>query len=366
MNEIIVKDVEFNGDVIKAVQDAAGIIWVGVSWICNGIGMDRGMKNRQVANIQTDIVLKGGCIKFDAGVFDPNNTTLAIQLDYVPLWLAKISITPTMQRDCPELVEKLVTYQLKAKDVLAAAFLPQKESETDALWKEIREIKNILNTKFDRWNSDMSRALNLLLKTQNVTLIEGDHRFPVQKTFNRDYKAWKDQVYFLATEIMKYDYRYTQNRAVLSAAYYRMRDVYGFVYEQAEREYLDRHGDTGERPHTIDVVYDDKTYRTVLVPILKDMLEDAKCMSTSEKMDNIIEPLVRKFNDKTPHHCAVYRRIFVAMERNGEVSWKNRITRYQKAHATKRIPNKKIIVAESANLMRKFAETAEKLMKEIE
>lgn len=49
---------------------------------------------------------------------------LCIALDFIPLWLAKISITPTMQADTPEVADKLVQYQLKAKDVLAAAFLP--------------------------------------------------------------------------------------------------------------------------------------------------------------------------------------------------------------------------------------------------
>lgn len=50
---------------------------------------------------------------------------MCLQLDYVPLWLAKISITPNMKENSPELVEKLIKYQLKAKDALAAAFLPQ-------------------------------------------------------------------------------------------------------------------------------------------------------------------------------------------------------------------------------------------------
>lgn len=43
---------------------------------------------------------------------------------FYSLWLAKISITPSMKENNPVLVEKLVEYQLKAKDVLAAAFLP--------------------------------------------------------------------------------------------------------------------------------------------------------------------------------------------------------------------------------------------------
>ena len=59
-----------------------------------------------------------------------NQETLCLKLDFVPLWLAKISITPTMEQETPDLAETLMEYQLKAKDVLAAAFLPQQAKST--------------------------------------------------------------------------------------------------------------------------------------------------------------------------------------------------------------------------------------------
>ncbi len=90
--------------------------------------MSKTQKDTQVEKIQRDRVLEKGCRKFPAGVFDPNNDTLALKVDYVPLWLAKISITPTMERETPELAEKLEQYQLKAKDVLANAFLSSEQS----------------------------------------------------------------------------------------------------------------------------------------------------------------------------------------------------------------------------------------------
>jgi len=43
-------------------------------------------------------------------------------------WLAKISITPKMQKENKEVMNKLIEYQLKAKDVLAKAFLPNIET----------------------------------------------------------------------------------------------------------------------------------------------------------------------------------------------------------------------------------------------
>jgi anti-repressor protein len=68
MNDLIVKEVDFNGDTLVAAQDKrTGKIYVGVSWICKGIGFDKNQKDRQVKNVQSDIVLKRGCVKFDAG-----------------------------------------------------------------------------------------------------------------------------------------------------------------------------------------------------------------------------------------------------------------------------------------------------------
>lgn len=123
-NKLIIKPVEFLGDTLMAAQDADGNIWAGVKWICNGIGLSQDQGRAQVKKVQEEEPLCRGCVKFDTGVFDPNNATVAIKLDFIPLWLAKISITPTMRAEAPDVADKLVQYQLKAKDVLAAAFLP--------------------------------------------------------------------------------------------------------------------------------------------------------------------------------------------------------------------------------------------------
>lgn len=130
MNELEIKQVPFMGSELTAARDADGQIWAGVSYICKGIGLSKNEKDRQVKNVQSDKVLSKGCVKFDAGVFDANNVTVALKLDFVPLWLAKISITPTLEAETPELAERLEQYQLKAKDVLAAAFVSKSNNAT--------------------------------------------------------------------------------------------------------------------------------------------------------------------------------------------------------------------------------------------
>lgn len=91
--------------------------------------MSNVQKDTQVDKIRTDKTLNRGYRKFPVGVFDRGSEVVTIKLDFIPLWLAKISITKKMEKDNPELVDKLLEYQLKAKDILAEAFLPANNGE---------------------------------------------------------------------------------------------------------------------------------------------------------------------------------------------------------------------------------------------
>ena len=124
MNELEIKKVPFLGAELMVARDAEGKIWAGVRWLCDGIGISEGQRKRQVANIQTDTVLRKGGSNLILPTNGGMQEVLCLKLDFVPLWLAKINITPTMEAETPELAETLMEYQLKAKDVLAAAFLP--------------------------------------------------------------------------------------------------------------------------------------------------------------------------------------------------------------------------------------------------
>lgn len=124
MNDLEIRRVPFMGAELMAARDNDGQIWAGVRWMCDGIGLSEGQRKRQVANIQTDTILSKGGSNLVLPINGGLQEVLCLKLDFVPLWLAKISITPTMERETPELAERLEQYQLHAKDVLAAAFLP--------------------------------------------------------------------------------------------------------------------------------------------------------------------------------------------------------------------------------------------------
>lgn len=156
MNNLAVKEVNFNGDTLIAAQDKdTQKVYVAVKWICEGIGLTKGQMQNERKKIQEDLVLKQG----ERNLVLPTNGGLqevqCIELDFLPLWLAKISITPKMKENNPDVVEKLIQYQLKAKDVLANAFvhnitqiIPRTYKEAlQALLSEIEEKERLEQEK---------------------------------------------------------------------------------------------------------------------------------------------------------------------------------------------------------------------------
>lgn len=123
-----IKTVPFMGSELVAARDTDNQIWVGVRWMCDGIGLSKGQMQRERIKIKEDQVLSNGELNLVLPTNGGMQETLCIKLDFVPLWLAKIAITPNMKKENPELVERLMEYQLKAKDVLAAAFISQEYS----------------------------------------------------------------------------------------------------------------------------------------------------------------------------------------------------------------------------------------------
>lgn len=117
MNDLIVKEVEFQGNkIISTIIDSK--VYISVKNVCDNLGMDETQRRGQRGKVQNDELLKGG-LKFTPLITKGGiQETLMIELDYLPIWLAKINPA----RFDKELKEKLMIYQLKAKDVLSDAF----------------------------------------------------------------------------------------------------------------------------------------------------------------------------------------------------------------------------------------------------
>lgn len=386
---IVLKNVEFDGALLRAAQ-VENIVWVGVRWVCLGLGLSRGQINRQIDNIQKDEILSRGCTKFDAGSFDENNETLALQLDYLPAWLFKISITPKMKADHPELVEKLIRYQLKAKDVLAQAFLPEisntpERTEIEEL-KELKELKCVVNglaAQITDLYNNVSKMGNLLLDMREHKPVLTIEQKGKAKASEVSY-LWKQEMYEKMDILIEFG-KFESRADIMKYIYKYMNRNYGIVWEQEIKDYINRNN-SDKKPSTIEIIYDNEMLRSIFDAVLSDMegkvgevgetrgaeefreadgINQRKNDPVIVPIDDIIKPLIQKNCDLSNAGMATYRVVYRHMDENYSVNWKNLQTRYCKKYGIYGDPRKisrKRLIETNERLRKKFEQAVNDLL----
>lgn len=376
MNGLAVKDIEFNGATLRAAQDVAGKIWVGVRWICQGMGFDENRIDNERKKMQKDIVVSKGVKFYSLGQDRAKSDVLCIDLDYLPLWLAKISITPTMQKENPDLVQKLITYQLKAKDVLAEAFLPKKEEIVPAQSNMIQlQFPNLpdysgnfqeLNEKINKLYSDMGKLANLLIEMKEGSKISVDipnsvnHGNLLEVLEHSAITEWKKKIYSMIDRLIDAG-KCKERSECLQYIYKYMNKNYGIVWDQEMKEYAIQNG---KKPSTIDLTYNNETYRSIFESILVDLVENNASQEEMVCMtDKIIAPLIAKYNDNSNAGCATYRLVYARIDKIKPICWSNREARYINKHE-KKTATKKNIINDSKSLMKIFRAAVKQMLEE--
>lgn len=373
MTGLAVKDVQFNGATLRAAQDAENIIWVGVRWVCQGLGLSEGQARRERKRIHEDLTLKRGESNLTLPTDGGNQDVLCIRLDFLPLWIAKINPTPTMKRENPQLVENLIDYQIKAKDVLAAAFLNKNALAPQADY--MKQIENLQSTieemrqENQKLYKDMSALANIILDWKELVEKNGltKPELPEASTIP-SWKSWKETMYQKMDRICDNTAKFGKRSDVMRWIYKYMTKNYGVVWEQEAREYKERN-QTSIMPSTIDVVMDKAMIKSIFESVLADM-EYEYCHKTVEKSDNeigdwtnqIIAPLVEKYNDHSNAGMATYRRVYKKMDEDNKIGWKNLTTRYMNEYGKK--PSRKDLIETRPSLRKKFKSAVEELMEE--
>lgn len=374
MNGLAIKDIEFNGATIKAAQDINNIIWVGVKWICDGIGLSEGQIKSERKRLREDLVLSKGGRNFVLPTNGGNQEVLCIELDYLPLWLAKISITPKMKENNPELVQKLITYQLKAKDVLAAAFLKKQESDvrpqSNVLQLELPGMKDytesfqMLNEKIDKQYSDMGKLANIILDLKSEIVALKNNKSISQKDSSKEVVAddliiWKQNLYSMMDQLIDAG-RFGKRNDCLKYLYKYMTKNYGIVWEQEHKDYVSQNGNSVP---TLDIIYGKDIFRSIFESVLYDLVSESATKENECLTDKIIAPLIKKYGDKSNAGCATYRLVYAKMDEIKKISWKNRETRYVNKYGSKSA-SKKNIINDSKSLLSIFRVAVKQMMEE--
>lgn len=186
---------DFYGDELIALRDnATGETYASINHILRNIGF----KDRQIKHIHrkwsTDIILSKRVQNFVLPSKSGNQETTCINNRKLPLALAKITITPKMKKDQPELSAKLELYQDKCADVLATVFIDNKQaseinlqplidaittlsSSVSTMQQEIISIKQnqnnmqkqIIKKRFSYWTTMMFPKYQALMDFFNIS-----------------------------------------------------------------------------------------------------------------------------------------------------------------------------------------------------
>jgi hypothetical protein len=195
------KLINFEGGQILGVKDEQENIWMGIKKACTDIGLTDGQARRQVQNISDDVVLKQGVTKMRLLTKGGKQEVLCIKEDFVTLWLAKIKLTPTMQKENPKAVDKLVKYQLKAAKVLHEAFMATEEQKQEfydemGLKGEIVDLKNEVVTLSNRVDSLIDNSTINTRQAQKLLACARDKiRELLGDTHSINYKKYS-RIYF--------------------------------------------------------------------------------------------------------------------------------------------------------------------------
>ena len=168
MDNLIVKEVCFKNKKIRAIEEN-GKIYVSIKNVCDNLGMDLKQHKAQKLKIRNDELLKGGIKLYPLESKGGIQETMLLELDYLPIWLAKIN--PARFSD--ELKKELMDYQLKAKDVLAEAFLGKRRMYPELFYeRQNKRLPRGLPISHSKFHNN-GKVVMLLQDLANVLGISG-------------------------------------------------------------------------------------------------------------------------------------------------------------------------------------------------
>lgn len=180
--------------------------------------------------------------------------------------------------------------------------------------------------------------------------------------------SWKSTMYEKMDHICANTSDFEKRADVMKWIYRYINKNYGVVWDQEVREYKERNK-TRVLPSTIDVVQDKPIIKSIFESVLAD-LEYRYCKPVinaadqTRWIDQIVEPLIKKYDDHSTSAMVTYRKIYRRMNENGKIAWKNMTTRYINEHGKK--PSKKDLIETRPTLRKKFRQAVKELMEEKE
>lgn len=255
-----VTDFNFYGDNLIALKDnATGEIFTAINSVLRNIGFTERQVRHNRDKWMNDSIVSKGCQNFVIPDKNGNNqNTLCISNRKLPIALTKITITPKMKQNQPELASKLELYQDKCADVLASVFIDHQtvsDINIQPLADALTSVTNTLTTLTQTMTS-MQQEINEIKKSQ-------------QKP-KRRYSYWSSKMYSkyqLLTE-----YFQISNSELYKNLYIELQNMYPDIdLNQMVDDYC--YKNNLDSAYTLNVIERDTTVRSLFEDMVNNLLE---------------------------------------------------------------------------------------------
>lgn len=277
-----VTDFNFYGDSLVAIRDnATGEIYTSITQILRNIGFTEKQNEYQKKKFIKDIVVSKGLLKFSGVELNmPSiNEVTCISNSKLPIALTKITITPKMKREQPELSGKLLKYQDKCADVLASVFFDHK-SVSDINLQPLVDVITTLSS-------------SIVTIQQDIVSIKQNQENLQKQIPKKRFSFWATKMFPKYQLLMDY-FSIRENKDLYKELYKEFHNMYPDIeLNQVIDDYC--YENKLDSCYTLDAIEHDKSVRTLFEAMVDSLLEKYELISSSNPVrqrtifDDVVE-----------------------------------------------------------------------------
>ena len=237
----------------------------------------------------------------------------------------------------------------------------------DRKFAELRaDMITVMEAKFRAVQNNQEKIISLLGNKES-------QQAEMTKVNDKESMDWKTEMSSRVNRMVKdYPELFPTFNSVVTKVYRRMRNDYGFVSEQAIKDYKYAHPDA-ERVTCLGVISEDAGLRSLFEPILFNLGEEshkemerrrmAKEAELGKTRQEIIQPLIDARGDTTNFGCATYVVVKARLRKN-KVNYEDYEAEYRKKAGIKRKVTNGELIDNIPALKREFAKAVGELLAE--
>lgn len=262
---------DFYGDELIALKDnATGEVYTAINTVLRNIGFKDSQVRYHRNKWINDLAISQGVHKFSIPSNGGYQTSDCITSRLLPFALAKINISVRTKREYPDLVKRLLLYQNKCADVLAAVFIDH-ASIQDVQLQEVLTVLGKIGKAINSLHGELQYTISEITNLNNrLDSIEQQISKPTPK---RKYSYWTTKMFPKYQALA--DYLQITYKELYKLLFKELQDTYPEIdLNQLVDDFC--YENKIESCYTLDAIEHDKEVRKLFESVVNNILHEYK------------------------------------------------------------------------------------------